>query len=386
MHRPQQAINHSKRQETGSRDIAFVSGTSCRNAAGTGAHVFVLSVLLIALLATTALAQSRPTVTVTPALDDGSDVLLVIDGNVVQGQSLQLQRGQQVMVWIRDLEKLGWGTVESPQPDRISLRNKSDITLTFLKGQGVAMVNSLSVRLPIDTYMRDGRFMVPLSFVAKALGYEYDMATKPVVTISTTPKASVQITNSNTLRGSVTYNGAGMPGIIVRAVDKSFTVIKDAYSRTDSKGSYAISGLPDGDYMAYVYTGDNPSFFNRASKQVQARGGQVYDLEPIALGRIVAPVTPAVGAKRLSLSHDSVTFKWKPVDGAVRYKLVIKQPLSQQQAYTMETRQPEAHVPTKALRPGLTYEAQVTALDKNDQFLGGTAGTGGTPWTFTTSR
>jgi hypothetical protein len=107
-----------------------------------------------------------------------------MDGKVVEVGSLHLQRGQQVMVWIRDLEKLGWGTIETPQPDRISLKAKS-VTLTFIKGQGVALVNSLAVRLPIDTYMRAGQFMVPLSFVAKALGYQFDLAVKPVVTIGT---------------------------------------------------------------------------------------------------------------------------------------------------------------------------------------------------------
>lgn len=288
------------------------------------------------------------------------------------------------MVWIRELEKLGWGTVESTQPDRVSLNGKG-VNLTFIKGQGVAMVNSLSVRLPIDTYMREGRFMVPFSFVAKALGYQYDLTIRPVVTISTQPP-SAAVSGGGSLTGRVVYNGSGVSGVTVRAVDKTFTVIKNAVATTDKDGNYTISGLPDGEYMAYVYAGDNPGYFNRASKPARVTGAQEAELEPIALGKLVTPISPPVGAKSVALSNDSLLISWRPIEGAARYKLVIEEPGSEQPVYRTEGAEPEARVPAKHLRSGRTYEAHVTALDRKEAFLGGTAGAGGAPWTFTTKR
>jgi len=329
-------------------------------------------------------AQDRPSVTVRPADDSASDVLLVVDGKIIEVDSLQVQRGQQVMIWIRDLEKLGWGTVESTDPDRVSFKSKS-VTLTFVKNHGVAMVNSLAVRLPIDTYTRNGKFMVPLSFVAKALGYQYDFALRPVASVSTTAQTDVEKTR-NTLQGKVTYGGVGVSGIVVRVVDKNFVVIDGALAKTDANGQYVISDLPDGEYMVYVYTGDNPAFFNRASKLVRVAGGETRSVDPIPLGRIVTPLTPAIGAEHVSLSNDSIVFAWKPIDKAAKYKLVIRESGSDKQVYSTESTKPEVHVSTKKFRPGTSYEAQVTALDTNGEFLGGTAGAGGKPWKFTTAR
>lgn len=338
-----------------------------------------LLTLALAACTTMAWAQSEPSVTVRPASDEGSGPLLIIDNQIVEAGSIQIQRGQQAMIWIRELEKLGWGTVESPQPDRISLRGKN-VTLTFIKGEGVAMVNSLSVRLPIDTYLRDGQFMVPLSFVAKALGYHYELAFKPVVTIiSAPPKAG----STNQIRGRVTHNGAGVQGVTVRAVDKSFTVVRGASAKTDLQGAYSIGDLPDGEYMAYVYTGDNPSFFNRASEPVQVRSGRTYDAKPIALGRIITPVTPKPGTQAAALGNDSLLVSWKAIDGAAGYSLIIRDRDTEKQVYKCESQKPECRVPVKSLRTGKSYEVQVTALSGSGEFLGGTAGEGGTPWTFT---
>lgn len=308
-----------------------------------------------------------------------------MDGKVVEVGSLQIQRGQQVMVWIRDLEKLGWGTIETPQPDRVALKAKS-VTLTFIKGQGVALVNSLAVRLPIDTYMRDGQFMVPLSFVAKALGYQFDLAIKPVVTIGTAPPVTETSAAENSIRGRVTCNGAGVPGITVRAVDANFTVIGDTVAKTDAQGEYTITGLPDGEAMAYVYTGDNPSFFNRASKPVRLKGGQEFQVEPLALGRIITPVTPKPRAQNVSLSNDTVSFAWKSIDGAEKYRFVIREPRSGKSVFSTENKKPEAKVSANALRAGVNYEAEVTAMNAGGEFIGGTAGEGGTAWTFKTVR
>ena len=345
---------------------------------------------IVALCSVCALAQTQPTVTVRPVVTPTANVLLLVDGKLVELETIQIQRGQQVMVWIRELEKLGWGTVDSAAPDRTTFKGNG-ITLSFTKGMDTAMVNSLVVRLPIDIYMRDGKLMVPLSFVAKALGYQYDCTERPVATILTSPpKAPVKTTN--TIQGKVLYNGEGAAGITVRAVDPQFTVVKNATVKTDANGEYKIENLPDGTYMAYVYTGDNPGFFNRASEQVEAKGGNTFDVQPIALGRVISPTMPKPGSA-ISLSSQErvgvrsvqkgmVEFAWSTCEGAAAYNIAIKKKGADKAVAEASVAKPEAHIPASLFVKGASYEAQVTAENAAGDNLGGTAGTGGKLWAF----
>jgi len=137
----------------------------------------IASIALLIVCSTAALAQG--TATVRPAAPASTSVVLIVDGKVVEAESIELQRGPQVMVWLRDLEKLGWGKTEPGDNGQVLFKGQG-ITLTFTKNEGVALVNSLAVKLPIDTYVIDTKLMVPLSFVAKALGYQYDYSYKSV--------------------------------------------------------------------------------------------------------------------------------------------------------------------------------------------------------------
>jgi len=342
----------------------------------------VLAALIAPLSA--ALGQAEPSVTVRPADSPAPGVLLIVDGKLVELESAQIQRGMQVMVWLRDLEKLGWGTVEASSPDRVTFKGKG-VTLSFTKGQGVAMVNSLAVQLPINVYLRDGRLMVPLSFVAKALGFDYKCQERPVATIVTEPPKT-PARAVNTLQGTVTYNGHGVDGVIVRAVDPEFTVVKNAVARTDANGDYKIEGLPDGKYMAYVYIGDNPAYFNRASEVVEVRGGGVFQVPDIALGRVIVPARPKPGSEIRPAQKGTVDFSWTACEGAAVYKLTIKKRGSDKPIYEVSTPRPSADVPAGLFARGTTYEAEVKAQNENGDFLGGTAGPGGKLWTFSASR
>ena len=344
----------------------------------------VLAPALLALLASLAFAQTEPSVTVRPVGAPAPDVLLLVDGKTVEVESIQVQRGLQVMVWLRDLERLGWGTVESSSPDRVMFRGKG-VTLSFTKGQGVAMVNSLVVQLPINVYLRDGKLMVPLSFVAKALGFQYDCTERPVATVITEPpKPASKLTN--TLQGTVTYNGSGVAGVIVRAVDPEFTVIKNAAARTDANGEYKIEDLADGTYMAYVYTGDNPAYFNRASSPIEARGGAVFQVQPMAVGKVLLPVKPKSGSELGPAQKGLAAIAWTACDQVAVYKLTIRKRGSEKVIYEVSTPKPDVSVPASLFVKGTAYEVQVRAENEKGEFIGGTAGPGGTPWTFSTKR
>ncbi|MGQ9456554.1 MAG: stalk domain-containing protein [Armatimonadota bacterium] len=345
----------------------------------------LIVIALYSFLPNPACAQTSATVTVRPIIESPSpQVLILVDGKPVEIESAQVQRGMHVMVWLRDLEKLGWGVVESSTSDQVTFRREG-ITLSFTKGESIAMVNSLVVQLPIKTYVRDGKLMVPLSFVAKALGFSYECAERPVAIITTSPSTK-ETTSLNTLQGTVTYNGKGVGGIVVRAVDPQFKVIRNAVARTDTNGDYKIEGLPDGTYIVYVYTGDNPGYFNRASPPVEAKGGGVSNVPSIRLGKVILPIKPKPGAVLSLRPGATLLFAWTSCEDANTYKLTIRKRNTDKIAFRASATKPSIEVPANALEIGNTYEVEITAENANGEFLGGTAGAGGKPWTFSTTR
>lgn len=308
--------------------------------------------------------------------DDSDAVLVIVDGKLVNAEAVEIRRATQVMVWLRDLERLGWGTIETGTGDEIRFRGKS-ATLQFQKNGGVARVNSLAVRLPIDTFLRGGKLMVPLSFVAKALGFEYETSTRTVASIRTAQP------RTNSISGRVIYNGRGEPGILIRAVDASYTALKNVTAVSDGEGRFTLSPLPDGRFMAYVHTSDNPGYFLRASEPVDLNGGQNFEVKPITLARVIVPDTPKPGNK-VSLSKPQIDFAWSECPGAAEYRLRITS--SGKTVVDVTVRKPAASVASSRLNTAEDYSAQVTALNQAGELLGGTATSGGRPWTFSTVK
>ena len=317
-----------------------------------------------------------------------TDVLLIVDGKVMNAGLIELIRGQQVMVWLRDLEKLGWGAISSDSSGQLSLETKN-VKLTFKKNQDTAMVNSLAVKLPINTYMRDGKFMVPLSFVAKSLGHEYDCAYRPVVFVVTgsTPQQSApantthpKVVIGNTISGVVNYNEKPVAGIKVRVTDKDMVEIEGAKAVTGADGTFNINNLPDGEYAAYVYTGDNPGYFNRSSEVIAVAGNQTFKIKPLNLGRILSGIAPDSGAS-VKAENGEIAVSWVGLDGVAEYRLNVK---AENGEVLSEIRAKEAKTVISAdkLTVGTKYTLDVAAYDSNGEFIGGTPGAGGKPWTF----
>ncbi|MHB9035173.1 MAG: stalk domain-containing protein [Armatimonadota bacterium] len=342
--------------------------------------VITLAAMLGACIVTSACAQARASVTVSPLTDAPSPVVLIIDSKVVTVDSLEFVRGQQVMIWLRDLETLGWGKAMPGELGEVVFKGNG-VTLSFKKGEGLAKVNSLTVKLPVDTYLRNGRLMVPLSFVAKALGFDCEIAFKPVASI-TTSIVSKSMPSANSLQGKALYGNKGAPGITVRAIDKEYNAIEGAVAVTDADGSYTIGNLPAGEFAAYVYTGDNPSYFLRASEFAVVKDGDIARLKPIALGKILAPKKPQPGEKARSVDG-SVVIEWTKCDGAASYEVTISKKGITEPIFTITSKEPKARISTDKLKSGTAYEAKVSALDAQGDFLGGTAGSGGKPWHFT---
>ena len=340
-------------------------------------YAITLIVLICIMAAPASMAQGRASVTISPVGDTPpSSVVLIIDGKVVEAESLQFLRGQQVMVWLRDLETLGWGKAMAGKAGEYLFKGNG-VSLSFIKGEGVAKVNSLAVKLPVDTYVRDGRLMVPLAFVAKALGYNCEIAYKPVVSIKTNaPPASAP--SANMIDGKVIFAGKGAAGITVRLVDKDFNVVADGITEKD--GTYRFDNVPDGEFAVFVYTKDNPAYFNRVSEATILKGGNISHIKPIYMGKILGAINPKPG-ERVRPVDGKITLKWDKCDAAASYKVIIGKSI-EQPLIEISTKEPKAQIPSSDLRRGTVYEALVSALDANGDFVGGTAGTGGQPWSF----
>lgn len=336
------------------------------------------------LVATVCYAQTASPVEVRPLDSTSQSALLLIDGKLAEISNIEVTpRGQQVMVWLREFEKLGWGTVVAgDSPEKMALKTKS-LTLTFSKGQDVALVNSLSVKLPIDCYLRDGKLMVPLSFVAKSLGYSFELTTRPVVSILTSPPPTPLA--NNTIRGQLLYNDKGVAGVKVVLTDTDYNTIKGFMAVTDSGGNYVFDSVPDGRYLAYVWVGHNPDFFNRVSEEIEVKGGSTAVAKPISLGRIVHPISPKVD-EVVSAPGGRIVFEWTPCPSATTYALVVTQVGTKEPLISLETPKPRVEVVTKRLTPGVTYVADIEARDSDGRFLGGTVGAGGKMWTFKISQ
>ena len=203
--------------------------------------------------------------------------LLLIDGKMVEIETMEMAvRGQQVMIWLRELEKLGWGTVMAgDSPGKTVFRSKGvalDLHQRPERGDGELTTGAA----PIDTYLRDGKLMVPLSFVAKSLGYGFELSMKPVASISTQPPPPP--VQANSLRGQVLYNGKGVAGIKLALVDPDYNTVKGFQATSDANGEYVFDGVPDGRYMAYVWVGHNPDYFNRVSDEAALSDGRLVQV------------------------------------------------------------------------------------------------------------
>lgn len=324
-------------------------------------------------------AQTAPTVEVRAIAPPG--VLLLIDGKMVEVEAMEMAvRGQQVMIWLRELEKLGWGTVmPGDAPGKTVFKSKG-VALTFIKGQSIAMVNSLPVQLPIDTYLRDGRLMVPLSFVAKSLGYSFELSMKPVAAVSTQPPPAPA--QANSLRGQVLYNGKGVAGIRLALVDPNYNTVRGFQATSDANGMYVFGGVPDGRFMAYVWVGHNPDYFNRVSDEAVLSGGKAIEVPAINLGRILRPVRPKLD-EAVTPANGKLTLEWTPCEGAAGYSVVVTEFGKQQKVASTASPKSRVEIPTKQLAPGVKYAIDVEARDADGRLLGGTVGVGGKTWTFT---
>lgn len=354
--------------------------------------------------------------------------VVIVNNTLKQLENIEITPDDHVMVWLRDLEKLGWGNISVGSAGETVFSNDK-VTLAFNKNSESAKFNSLSVKLPVKTYLRDGKFMVPISFVAKAMGYEYSAEERVIVFIkqpdapaevpaqpkvtapaspaNTVPKATVTPkvpqktdtaakpadntasggnaasadskptanSNSNWFQGTVVHNDKKIGGVKLALTDANNKFIKTAVS--DAGGSFTFYSLPNGTYNIVINNSDNPEYKTDKIANLAISGGAAKKLDkPIQL----------VGAMKLKsspkLSSDkNYNLAWNKIPGAVQYKISLASSNSKALKPSFTTKTENISIPLDKLSKGQNYSVSVTAVNTKGAVIGES---NGKEWAITT--
>lgn len=297
------------------------------------------------------------------------DLLVIADGIVVQADSIELIRGQHAMIWLRDLEKIGWGSVLAGEGGRMIFKNQG-VTLSFMKEQDTALVNSLSVRLPIKCYLRDGKLMVPLSFVARSFGFKYETAYRPIAFISSGNNSKLNLKNASWAQGSIVFNGKPVAGASIRLADRQMKPIQGYLSVTDDNGNFIIRNIPDGDFTACALAQDNPGYASKPSDILSFSQAKAFKFKPIMMQKSIKFTKPGVDGNAVSTSDDKLGFEWTPVNEAITYKLIVREKETNKVVSSYVSKDNNAEVVFNDLAENIEYEILVNAFNTEGELIG----------------
>jgi hypothetical protein len=280
--------------------------------------------------------------------------------------------GRSGLVWARELEQAGLARVIY-DPRTLTLTFiRGNVRLTMRAGSRTAQVNGIGVSVRRPAAIVNGRAMVPKRFVLDALGLQRANTT------ARTARSAQQV--GALITGRVLYAGQPAAGVALRLVRaRDFTFVPGIRARSDARGMYRFTGVPSGAYCVYVYVGDNPAYFNRATPGLNVADDEVAAAD-IHLGRVLRPAEPPQDAI-LSPAADFV-FAWQLCPRAVEYALSVVDPATNEEVFSTVTRLPHAVVDLSLMKPGREYIWRVTASDSRGAFLGGSPGAGAEPWRF----
>jgi TolA-binding protein len=322
----------------------------------------------------------------------------------------------QTLVWIQDLEAMGWGKV-AKSGNSVALQGDA-ITLTFKAGSPTVMVNQLTVTAQIAAKVVGGKFMVPLQFVCKTLGYSCGTAVEPVTRISSVqarpaahPRTASNVSGAgaepsspsiaapkythisipgaggrNRIVGRVTFGGKPLASIKLKLVKPDGGLLTpDRTATTADDGQFAFNDVPEGQYRVYAYVGDNPEYFNRASPPVSLYKGVEATVSDISLGKILHPVSPTVG-DAVAPVYGKAGFSCTTCQPAKEYHFTVTEVSSDKPVVSGSSDKPSITLDVSSLEFGHKYLWRVTATDSNRDFIGGSPGNGSTPWIFTVTQ
>jgi hypothetical protein len=320
--------------------------------------------------------------------------LTLINGRPVALHLPPLVRDGHLLLWARDLERLGLVTARWDPAQRVAVLATSDVTIHLPVGRPRALLTRTSASgeitrdaktMPYPAILVSGRLMVPLEFVCQELGLAAQVATRLVIDLRL-PEASLSTQDHPTpgavgaIAGTVLFGDRPLPHVVlrlVRAEDNAFLPERRAVAGPD--GAYHFPQVPPGQYRVYAYVGDNPDYFNRATDPLDVTDSHL-SVPPISMGRIIAPVAPQPGT-RVSFA-ERLTFAWTSCPGAATYELSAVDPATQEEVVFETSQHPQAQVPGAAFTPGREYHWRILALTDRGEVVGATPSAGADPWSF----
>ena len=329
--------------------------------------------------------------------------VVIVNTTLKQLENIEITPDDHVMVWIRDLERLGWGSISSASNGETLFSNPK-VTLAFNKNSDSAKFNSLSVKLPVKTYLKDGKMMVPISFVAKTMGYEYSAEERVIVFIkqpdvpeennsrndapaiptnpkpTETPKANnptpvpktpsgntsvpASKSDSNWFQGTVVHNDKKIDGVKLALTDPNNKFVKTAVS--DANGIFAFYNLPNGNYNVVINNVDNPLYKTDKIGGLAVSGGIAKKLDkPIQLmGAMRLKAIPKLDSKK------NYNLVWNKVSGATQYKITLSSPNAKALKPSFTTKNESLSISADKLSKGQNYTVKAVAINSKGAIIG----------------
>lgn len=340
--------------------------------------------------------------------------ILMINGEKAEFSKIDVKENDVVFVSLRDLEQLGLGTINQAPDGGIEF-NTTKLSLLFFKDSDSVRMNSLSLKLPMSTYLDEGKLMVPLSFIIKSLGAEYDQEhdliidiknlqmnkktnvqvptlSKPesnapvnTTTVSETPsEAPEKITteyqnpeiDGNWFQGTVIAYGKKLNLIDIDLYDSNNKLVQTTKTHD---GVFGFKGLNDGTYYLKVDHAKNPSFktFITAKFKVKDMEGNKIK-KPLVIYRAIKSEKGCVPNE--VNGQKCFMFTWTPVPNVANYKVVVSSSNKNAKVAKYDKKVEKINIPISDISKGVTYGVSVIATDKNGNKIGESTDNG---WTFT---
>ncbi|MBQ7256642.1 MAG: hypothetical protein IJS60_02995 [Abditibacteriota bacterium] len=334
---------------------------------------------------------------------------ILINGEKSTFNKIDIKDNDVVFVSLRDLEQIGLGTIKQSGDGGIEF-STSKMNLLFYKDSDSVKMNSLSLKLPMSTYLEDGKLMVPLSFVVKSLGAEYDQETDLIIHIDNlsipkktelkAPTLEQPTSNSPVTEGVSTpaepekvvtdYQAPSLDGNwfqgIVMAYGKRLNLIDvDLYNSNNklvqttksTEGAFAFKGLDDGKYYIKIDHAKNPSFktFTTAPFNVKDMEGNKIK-KPLNIYRAIK----SNGCKPNEVKGQKCyMFTWNEVPNVANYKVIVSSSNPKAKVAKYDKKVEKINIPISDISKGQTYGVSVIAYDKYGNKIGESVDSG---WTF----
>ncbi len=334
---------------------------------------------------------------------------ILINGEKSTFNKIDIKDNDVVFVSLRDLEQIGLGTIKQSGDGGIEF-STSKMNLLFYKDSDSVKMNSLSLKLPMSTYLEDGKLMVPLSFVVKSLGAEYDQETDLIIHIDNlsipkktelkAPTLEQPTSNSPVTEGVSTpaepekvvtdYQAPSLDGNwfqgVVMAYGKRLNLIDvDLYNSNNklvqttksNEGAFAFKGLDDGKYYIKIDHAKNPSF-----KTFTTAPFNVKDMEG---NKIKKPLTIYRAIKSNGCKPNEVKgqkcymFTWNEVPNVANYKVIVSSANPKAKVAKYDKKVEKINIPISDISKGQSYGVSVIAYDKYGNKIGESVDSG---WTF----